>query len=48
MLKNKIKLVAKGYDQQEGVDFDETYVHVVILKSIIMLLAFSCITSFKL
>ena len=27
-LRNKERLVCKGYSQQEGIDYDKTYVHV--------------------
>ncbi|GJT67389.1 retrovirus-related pol polyprotein from transposon TNT 1-94 [Tanacetum coccineum] len=31
---NKARLVAQGYNQQEGIDYDETYAHVARLESI--------------
>lgn len=46
--RNKAKVIAKGYNQHEGIDFDETYAHVSRLEAIRMLLAFSCIMNFKL
>lgn len=33
VLRNKVILVANGYNQQEGIDFDKTYVHVARLDS---------------
>ncbi|GJX46908.1 retrovirus-related pol polyprotein from transposon TNT 1-94 [Tanacetum coccineum] len=37
-----------GYNQQEGIDFDETYVPVARLESIRILLAYACAHNFKL
>ncbi|GJR12025.1 retrovirus-related pol polyprotein from transposon TNT 1-94 [Tanacetum coccineum] len=42
------RLVAQGYNQQEGIDFDETYAPVARLKSIRILLAYACAHDFKL
>ncbi|GJT73644.1 retrovirus-related pol polyprotein from transposon TNT 1-94 [Tanacetum coccineum] len=42
------KLVAQGYNQQEGIDYDETYAPVARLESIRILLAHACILDFKL
>nr|GEY87501.1 retrovirus-related Pol polyprotein from transposon TNT 1-94 [Tanacetum cinerariifolium] len=39
--RNKARLVAQGYNQQEGIDYDETYATVARLKPIRILLAFS-------
>ncbi|GKD45147.1 copia protein [Tanacetum coccineum] len=46
--RNKARLVAQGYNQQEGIDFDETYAPVARLESIRILLAYSCAHDFKL
>jgi hypothetical protein len=48
VIRNKDRLVAQGYDQQEGVDFDETYALVTRLESIRMQLAFASAKDFKL
>ncbi|GJT15265.1 retrovirus-related pol polyprotein from transposon TNT 1-94 [Tanacetum coccineum] len=42
------RLVAQGYNQQEGIDFDETYAPVARLESIRILLAYACAHDFKL
>nr|GFA54803.1 copia protein [Tanacetum cinerariifolium] len=39
---NKDRLVAQGYNQQEGIDYDETYGLVARLESIKILLAYAC------
>ncbi|KAL4030824.1 hypothetical protein IC575_009076 [Cucumis melo] len=46
--KNKARLVAQGYTQVEGVDFDETFAPVARLEAIRLLLGISCIRKFKL
>ncbi|GJV26966.1 retrovirus-related pol polyprotein from transposon TNT 1-94 [Tanacetum coccineum] len=48
MSRNKARLVAQGYNQQEGIKFDETYAPVARLKSIRILLAYACAHDFKL
>ncbi|GKG21260.1 copia protein, partial [Tanacetum coccineum] len=40
--RNKARLVAQGYNQQEGTDYDETYAPVARLESIRILLAYAC------
>ncbi|GKD41536.1 retrovirus-related pol polyprotein from transposon TNT 1-94, partial [Tanacetum coccineum] len=46
--RNKARLVAQGYNQQEGIDYDETYASVARLESIRILLAYACALDFKL
>ncbi|GKE30762.1 retrovirus-related pol polyprotein from transposon TNT 1-94 [Tanacetum coccineum] len=46
--RNKARLVAQGYNQQEGIDYDETYALVARLESIRILLAYSYALYFKL
>nr|GEW16524.1 copia protein [Tanacetum cinerariifolium] len=46
--RNKSRLVAQGYNQQEGIDNDETYTAVARLESIRILLAYACALDFKL
>ncbi|GKA02554.1 retrovirus-related pol polyprotein from transposon TNT 1-94, partial [Tanacetum coccineum] len=44
--RNKARLVAQGYNQQEGIDFDETYAPVARLESIRILFAYAYNTLF--
>ncbi|GKD53395.1 retrovirus-related pol polyprotein from transposon TNT 1-94, partial [Tanacetum coccineum] len=46
--RNKARLVAQGYNQQEGIDYDETYAPVAKLESIRILLDYACALDFKL
>jgi len=46
--RNKARLVAQGYSQEEGIDYDETYAPIARLEAIRMLLAFACYKNFKL
>ena len=48
IIRNKARLVAQGYSQEEGIDFDETFAPVARLEAIRMLLAFACFKNFKL
>ncbi|GJW10599.1 retrovirus-related pol polyprotein from transposon TNT 1-94 [Tanacetum coccineum] len=45
--RNKAMLVAQGYNQQEGIDYDETYAPISRLESIRILLAYACALDFK-
>ncbi|GJT78439.1 retrovirus-related pol polyprotein from transposon TNT 1-94 [Tanacetum coccineum] len=45
--RNKVRLVAQGYNQQEGIDYDETYAPTARLESIRILLAYACALDFK-
>ena len=47
MIHNKARLVAQGYSQVEGVDFDETFALVAHMESIRVLLALACHLKFK-
>ncbi|GJT06392.1 retrovirus-related pol polyprotein from transposon TNT 1-94 [Tanacetum coccineum] len=46
--RNKARLVAQGYNQQEGIDYDETYAPVARLESIRILLSYAYALDFKL
>jgi hypothetical protein len=48
VIRNKAHLVALGYTQIEGVDFDETFAPVAHLESIRILLSIACHLGFKL
>ena len=41
VIKNKVRLVAQGYNKQEGIDYDETFAPIVRLEAIRMLLAYA-------
>ena len=45
---NKDRLVVKGYNQEEDMDYDETFAPVAWLHVVRLLLAFTCISGFKL
>ena len=45
--RNKARLVAQGYSQEEGIDFEETFAPVVRLEAIRILLAFVVSQSVK-
>ena len=47
MIRNKASLVAQGYSQMEGVDYDETFSPIVRIESIRILLALVCHLKFK-
>jgi len=46
--RNNGRLVAKGYNQEEGIDYDETFTLVARLEVVRPLLAFACMSGFKL
>ncbi|PKA49927.1 Retrovirus-related Pol polyprotein from transposon TNT 1-94 [Apostasia shenzhenica] len=48
IIRNKARLVTKGYNQVEGIDFVETFAPVARLEAIRLLLAYSYIKNFKL
>ena len=47
IIRNKARLVCKGYSQIEGIDFEETFAPVAHVEAIMMFLAFSCSKGFK-
>jgi hypothetical protein len=47
VVRNKARLVCKGYAQIEGLDFDETFVPVARLEAIRIFLAYACHKRFK-
>ena len=46
--RNKARLVAQGYSQEEGIDFEETFAPVARLEAIRIFLAFAVSQSVKL
>ena len=48
MVRNKARLVAQGFSQVEGLDFDETFAPVARLEAIRILLAFAASKGFRL
>ena len=48
IVRNKARLVVKGYNQQEGIDFDETFAPVARLEPIRILVAFAAYMGFRL
>jgi hypothetical protein len=48
VMRNKERLVAQGYTQVEGFDFEETYAPVARLEAIRILLAYACAHNIKL
>ena len=46
VIRNKARLVCKGYAQVEGIDFEETFAPMAILKAIRMFIAFGCYKKF--
>eukprot|EP00253_Pinus_taeda_P032988 PITA_32988 len=47
VIRNKARLVCKGYAQQEGIDFEDTFAPVARLEAIRMFLALSSFQKFK-
>jgi len=48
IVRNKGRLVAKGYNQEECIDFDETYARIAKLEAMRLLLAYAYMCNFKL
>jgi hypothetical protein len=48
VVRNKSGLVAQGYSQKEGIDYEETFALVARLEAIQILLAFAVAKGFKL
>ena len=47
VIRNKARLVCKGYSQVEGIDFEETFAPLARREEIRIFLAFSCYKNFK-
>jgi hypothetical protein len=48
VVRNKSRIVSRGYNQKEGIDYEETFAPVACLEAIRILLAFSMAKGFKL
>ena len=48
VVRNKSRLVAQGFNQKEGIDYEETFAPVARLEAIRILLAFTVAKGFKL
>lgn len=46
IIRNKARLVAQGYNQEEVIGFDETFALVLKLESIRLLLSYACSLNF--
>ncbi|GKB72941.1 putative ribonuclease H-like domain-containing protein [Tanacetum coccineum] len=46
VIKNKIRLVAQGYTQEEGIDYDEVFAHVARIEAIRLFLAYALFKDF--
>lgn len=44
---NKVRIVAQGYNEEEDIDYEETYAPVAPLKAIHLFLVFACSNDFN-
>ena len=47
VVRNKARLICKGYSQQEGIDYEETYAPVARMEAVRMFLAYVANKNFK-
>jgi len=47
IVKNKARMVCKGYDQVEGMEFEEIFAPVSWIEAVNIFLSFSCYRKFK-
>ena len=47
VIKNKARVIAKGYNQQEGIDYEETFAPVARMEAIRIFLAYETYMNFK-
>ncbi|WJZ85971.1 hypothetical protein VitviT2T_005477 [Vitis vinifera] len=48
IIRNKARLVAQGFNQEEGIDYEEIFAPIARLEAIRMLLVFACFKGFVL
>jgi hypothetical protein len=48
IVRNKVRLVAQGFSQVEGLDFGKIFAHIAHIEDIMILLAFAASKGFKL
>ena len=48
IVRNKARLVDHGFNEEEGIDYEETFASIARLEAIRMLLAFACFKYFVL
>jgi len=48
IVRNKARLMDNDYNQEEGIDYDETYAPVARIEVVRLLLAYACLSGFKL
>ena len=46
IVRNKARLVVQGFNQEEGINYEETFAPIARLEAIRMLLAFTCFKDF--
>ncbi|GKA36439.1 putative ribonuclease H-like domain-containing protein, partial [Tanacetum coccineum] len=46
VVRNKARLVSQGYKKEEGIDYDEVFAHVAIIKAIRLFLAYASFINF--
>ena len=47
MVRNRVRLVCKGYSQQEGIDYEETYAPIERMEAVRMFLAYAANKKFN-
>ena len=47
VVRNKARILWKGYSQEEGIDYEERYAHIARMKVVRMFLAYATSKNFK-